>query len=699
MRLTLRTLLAYLDDTLDPIQTKHIGQKVAESDSAQELIARIKQVARRRSLTTPEAQAGDKSAAADANLIADYLDNTLPPEQVAQIEKICLESDVHLAEVAACHQILTLVLGEPASVPPSARQRMYKLVKGPEAVHKRKPPVFQSASDREPAVDDRDETDEALLLGLPAYRPKSWRSRLIPAAVLLLLAGGLIAVLYQAIIGRERGETPVVADRARPRPELVAQPAPPAVRWDTVAEKELGPVLGPALHRGSWELTMVGNRVELPDAPAPVEVQPIPVAPPVPKPETKPVEPLKVSPVPPPNAAQVEVGQHVGRSLLVRKAGETDWRWLRHQSRVLSGQLLVSLPGFRSEIQLDRKVRLELIGNLPEISNNPVFESAVVIHENPNLDLDLTLERGRIVISSMKPDAPMSLRVRFHDQAWDIKLLEPDTVVGLELTGRIDRTSKERWPTRAKLSLAVVSGPIELKRSDKVEHFTEGRMLPWDNLLSSSNMLTPVFPLPKPPVWMARGPKHSEEVRLALANLERRFAEKLDQRVKADDELRWMRLAFSEMQADNRRLDRRLAVFCMGAVDEMDRVLAALEEAEKPEARDAAWLTLMHWLGRKPDQDQQLRPFLRERGFADEDAVTFVRLLRGADEGTPANYQFLLGCLASPRLPVRELANFNLVQLLQPAQRVPFDPAGPEEQRDKAIQTLKARLPKPAEDK
>src|SRR5438270_4206138 len=127
MRLTLRTLLAYLDDTLDPGEIKAIGQKVAESDAAQELIARIKQVTRRRRLTTPPAT-GPNSF--EPNTVAEYLDNTLPPEQVAQVEKACLESDVHLAEVARAHQILTLVLGQPALVPPTARQRMYALVHG-----------------------------------------------------------------------------------------------------------------------------------------------------------------------------------------------------------------------------------------------------------------------------------------------------------------------------------------------------------------------------------------------------------------------------------------------------------------------------------------------------------------------------------------------------------------------------------------
>ena len=53
LRLTLRTLLAYLDDTLEPAQAKDIGEKVAESEFAQQTVERIKTVTRRRRLTTP----------------------------------------------------------------------------------------------------------------------------------------------------------------------------------------------------------------------------------------------------------------------------------------------------------------------------------------------------------------------------------------------------------------------------------------------------------------------------------------------------------------------------------------------------------------------------------------------------------------------------------------------------------------------
>jgi hypothetical protein len=77
MRLTLRTLLAYLDDSLDPIQAKIIGQKVAESDVAQQLIQRIKEITRQQDLPVPPSSG--PQVLLDVNTLAEYLDNSLAP--------------------------------------------------------------------------------------------------------------------------------------------------------------------------------------------------------------------------------------------------------------------------------------------------------------------------------------------------------------------------------------------------------------------------------------------------------------------------------------------------------------------------------------------------------------------------------------------------------------------------------------------
>src|SRR5262249_27209506 len=130
MRLTLRTLLAWLDDTLEPSQVREIGKQVSESPFAQELADRIHRVSRQRRLSVPSRSGPDGT---DPNLVASYLDNNLDPEAVAEFERKCLTSDVNLAEVASVHQILSL-LGQKVKVPTAARSRMNQLVKGRENI-------------------------------------------------------------------------------------------------------------------------------------------------------------------------------------------------------------------------------------------------------------------------------------------------------------------------------------------------------------------------------------------------------------------------------------------------------------------------------------------------------------------------------------------------------------------------------------
>ena len=125
MRLTLRTLLAYLDDILEQDDTAIIKGKVEESAIATALITRIRDSVDRREVgaLSPDVI----GPLENANVMGEYLDSTLPPEQIAEIERLCLESDASLSEAAACHQILTVVLGQPARVSDALKKRIYDL--------------------------------------------------------------------------------------------------------------------------------------------------------------------------------------------------------------------------------------------------------------------------------------------------------------------------------------------------------------------------------------------------------------------------------------------------------------------------------------------------------------------------------------------------------------------------------------------
>ena len=129
MRLTLRTLLAYLDNILESEDRAVLEKKIQESEFAQDLIRRSRETVNDQELSALDPIGyGPRE---DPNTVAEYLDNTMAREQIEEFERQCIENgvgaDTRLAEVTSCHHILTMVLGDPVQFSASSRDRMYRI--------------------------------------------------------------------------------------------------------------------------------------------------------------------------------------------------------------------------------------------------------------------------------------------------------------------------------------------------------------------------------------------------------------------------------------------------------------------------------------------------------------------------------------------------------------------------------------------
>jgi hypothetical protein len=192
-------MLAYMDEILDPEDQQQLQVKIETSDYAGELVHRMRDSMRRLRLSAPQILGAGLGL--DPNSIAEYLDNTLPVEQVTDLERICLESDLHLAEIASCHQVLTMVLGQPADVDPDVRARMYSIpekckqlrVKDSQSEEKSADSTVEQPAGDVPLSGQTDWSDRS---HVPDYLRTSHRGPVQILAKILAIAAVLIAVGY-----------------------------------------------------------------------------------------------------------------------------------------------------------------------------------------------------------------------------------------------------------------------------------------------------------------------------------------------------------------------------------------------------------------------------------------------------------------------------------------------------------------------
>lgn len=211
MRLTLRTLLAYLDDVLEPNEAREIGQKINQSKEATELVTQIREAIRRRRIGAPEL-AGPGSGP-DPNIVSEYLENVLSPNQVVEFEKLCRGSELHLAEVAACHKILTMVMGQPIDVSDELRERMYDLGATKAAVATSQEPAPKAVPQMTSGMGTA--TASSFNDDLPDYLKKGrGTSRIWSTLLVLAIAGIWVALVVSDQSIWNNGEKDQVAENA-----------------------------------------------------------------------------------------------------------------------------------------------------------------------------------------------------------------------------------------------------------------------------------------------------------------------------------------------------------------------------------------------------------------------------------------------------------------------------------------------------
>jgi hypothetical protein len=688
----LRTLLAYLDDTLEPTEIKQIGQKVAESDAAQELIARIKQITRRRRLTTPPLT-GPGAANFDPNTVAEYLDNALSSEQIAEVEKLCLESDVHLAEIATCHQILTLVLGEPALVPPTARERMYGLVQGKESIPFRKAAITTAPAASAPnGVGDDDDSP----LGL-SIRRGGWPRWALPVAGALLLVA-LVLTLFK-VIPDARHNRQLVANspkKAEAEPPVLLPDAPADKPKEEAAKDKPQVAEVPVADKPKTSTAAATDPgTESPGKQAPKEAAvtatPAQTTPPPPPPQQPPTEQASA-----PSTERREIGTYTvsprsGPTLLVQRQGEQGlWRRLAPGTRISSTDPLISLPGYLSEVRLDSGAHLQLRGMIPAFASESImtflFDSAVVIHPSKDVDLDLTLNRGRIYLSNHKAQGPVRVRIRFEHETWLLTLAEPDSEAIIDLlryyTGGIRWREGEEPLTEVFLGFIKGNGTL---KSDYREFPMEmpGRALcAWDNKRAG---LRGPFSSQKPfPQWEKAAPmnKEADEQSAALEELSKKMTDK-----KSVD------VVLAEGLQAERFTSRLVCIYALGALGEVNRLLDLLgdEDGNRGPDRIETVKVLRRWLSRGPETGKLLYDIEKHAGLLTEnrkyltgEAETLLKLLYGfSDEELRSEYTYrvLADYLRSPKIAIRELA---IGILIRNGAYVKYNPAWPDAERKKA---------------
>jgi hypothetical protein len=379
-------------------------------------------------------------------------------------------------------------------------------------------------------------------------------------------------------------------------------------------------------------------------------------------------------------------------SLLLRRPGPGQaFEVVPEGGDVAAGQMLVGLPGAALVTSNGAAVRLNFLADLDDRALYPIREPAVILRETSGWDLDFTLDRGRVeIVNTAK--AAVKVRIRCQGETWDV-LLEPQSRLAAETYGRwmpgvpfrVEPKPNER--PLADVVLLVVAGRAEVSGGGALWAMRAPpgpAFLHWNNETGHDGT---ALRLEKLPDWF------TEDTEAEIYKARKRVLDRFTARVKE----KGLEAALGEFLASDKELERRLAVLMMGATDDLVRLAAAIrDEKLPPDVWDAAVITIRHWIGRAPRQDQVLYKGMLAQGVKPAYAATQMQLLHsfGKDElARPETYEMLIAYLNHEQLGIRGLADWHLVRLVPAGKKIGYDPHDPPEKRLRAQKQWKELVP------
>jgi hypothetical protein len=381
--------------------------------------------------------------------------------------------------------------------------------------------------------------------------------------------------------------------------------------------------------------------------------------------------------------------------LLQRQRDPDPWARLRPEDPVYSGNYLLSLPGYRSTVYLENGTHLTLWGNLPDFSNfPPVLESTVLLLvPPPGMDVDMTLDRGRVRLANYKQKGEVHARVRFEQEVWDLTLPDNSSEVVLELWGLYPRDvpfSKEPGGKGPLVCLGLFTkGQAELSTGGRKYKLANATQLTWTN--RSPTVVGP-DPLKQMPAWWTdriEQTPQAADMMIGLTDLAALLSDNKHDDVTA--------AVVARVQESSQPAERVLGVLFLGALDAIPYLIDALQERRYPEVRNVAVFALRRWITRGHDYELEVYRTFEKKAYSQQDAETIMRLLHSFSDQELADtktYALLIRCLDHERLAIRDLA-FQQLALLVPegALKIQYDPNADPDKRKPAVDQWKKLIP------